>query len=115
MMESFNVKDPTKENIEYAFKNLIFYITASTQLDVYQEQQREFKKILDKVYNILSIYVNADNILTIDEEKLQNIRYDLVDLDVETKTLKSYFAEWSLLWLEAIISLRESLIKQKKN
>ena len=36
---------------------------------------------------------------------------DLIDLDTETKSLKSYFAEWSLLWLEAIISLRMSEIK----
>ena len=115
MIENFNVKNPTKENIEYAFKNLIFYITASIQLDLYQEQQREFKKILDEVYNILAIYVNTDNILAIAEDKLQNIRYDLIDLDVETKALKSYFVEWSLLWLEAIISLRESLVKQGKN
>ena len=114
MMENFNVKNPTKENIEYAFKNLIFYLTASTQLDVYKEHQREFKKNLDEVYNVLATYVNTDNIVTIDEEKLQNIRYDLIDLDVETKALKSYFAEWSLLWLEAIISLRESLINRKK-
>lgn len=110
-MENFNVKKPTKENIDYAFKNLIFYITASTQLDIYKEKQKEFEKILIEVYNILAIYVNSDNIVSIEEEILQNIRYDLIDLDIETKTLKSYFAEWSLLWLEAIISLRKSLIK----
>ncbi len=110
-MENFNVKKPTKENIDYAFKNLIFYLTASTQLDIYKEKQKEFKKILIEVYNILAIYVNSDNIASIDEEILQNIRYDLIDLDIETKTLKSYFAEWSLLWLEAIISLRKSIIK----
>ena len=34
-----------------------------------------------------------------------------MDLDAETKKLKSYFAEWSLMWLEAIISLRMSKIK----
>ena len=27
MEETFNVGNPTKENIDYAFKNLIFYIT----------------------------------------------------------------------------------------
>lgn len=110
-MENFNVKKPTKENIDYAFKNLIFYLTASTQLDIYKEKQKEFKKILEEVYHILATYVNTDNIVSMDEEILQNIRYDLIDLDIETKTLKSYFAEWSLLWLEAIISLRKSIIK----
>ncbi len=36
MNENFNVGDPSKENIDYAFKNLIFYVTASTQLDIYK-------------------------------------------------------------------------------
>jgi len=40
-----------------------------------------------------------------------HIKYDLIDLEVETQALKSYFAEWSLLWLDAIISLRKSEIK----
>ena len=43
--------------------------------------------------------------------KLEKLRNDLIDLDTETKSLKSYFAEWSLLWLDAIISLRMSEIK----
>ena len=34
-MENFNVGNPTKENIEYAFKNLIFYVTVATKLNVY--------------------------------------------------------------------------------
>ena len=29
MSENFNVGNPTKENIDFAFKNLMFYITAS--------------------------------------------------------------------------------------
>ena len=37
MEETFNVENPTKENINYAFKNLIFYITASTQIDIYKQ------------------------------------------------------------------------------
>ena len=41
MEETFNVGNPTKENIDYAFKNLIFYITASTQIDIYWAK-REF-------------------------------------------------------------------------
>ena len=27
----------------------------------------------------------------VDEEKLENIKFDLIDLDTETKSLKSYF------------------------
>lgn len=44
MNENFNVGNPTKENIDFAFKNLIFYITASIQLDIYKEQKRILKK-----------------------------------------------------------------------
>ena len=39
------------------------------------------------------------------------MEFELIDLDTEAKSLKSYFAEWSLLWLDAIISLRMSEIK----
>ena len=109
--ENFNVGNPTKENIDYAFKNLIFYVTASTQLDIYIEQKENFKKVSDKIITILATYVNKESLIPINEEKLQNIKYDLIDLDTETKSLKSYFAEWSLLWLDAIISLRVSEIK----
>lgn len=111
MAEKFNVGNPTKENIDYAFKNLIFYINASLQLDIYKEQKEEFEKVLVKINKILAIYVNKENLVSIDEDFLQDIKFDLIDLDTETKSLKSYFAEWLLLWLDAIISLRMSEIK----
>lgn len=111
MDETFNVGSPTKENIDYAFKNLIYYVTASTQLEVYSKQKENFKKVLTEINTILATYVNKESLVFINEEKLQNIKFDLIDLDTETKSLKSYFAEWSLLWLDAIISLRTSEIK----
>ncbi len=111
MNENFNVGNPTKENIDFAFKNLIFYVTASTQLNMYREKRNDFKKVLIEIEKILSIYVNKENLSSIDEEELKNIKFDLIDLDAETKALKSYFAEWSLLWIDAIISLRMSEIK----
>ena len=111
MDKTFNVGTPTKENIDYAFKNLIYYVTASTQLDVYSKQKENFKKVLAEINTILATYVNKESLVFINEEKLQNIKFDLIDLDTETKSLKSYFAEWSLLWLDAIISLRMSEIK----
>ena len=111
MEENFNVGNPTKENIDYAFKNLIFYVTASTLLDLYKDKKERFNNVLIEINSILEIYVNKENLASINEEKLQNIKYDLIDLEVETQTLKSYFAEWSLLWLDAIISLRTSEIK----
>ena len=111
MKEVFNVKNPTRENIDYAFKNLIFYVTASTLLDQYKKQKENFQKVLIDINEILGTYVNKENLSSISEEKLQNIKFDLIDLDVETKSMKSYFAEWSLLWLDAIISLRASEIK----
>ena len=111
MEEKFNVGNPTKENIDYAFKNLIYYVTASTQFDLYKKQKENFENVLLEINSILSIYVNKDSLVFISEEELENIKYDLIDLDSETKSLKSYFAEWSLLWLDAIISLRISEIR----
>ena len=111
MEETFNVGNPTRENIDYAFKNLIYYVTASTQLDIYKEQKENFEKVLVEINTILATYINKGNLVFIDEEKLENIKFDLIDLDTETKTENSYFAEWSLLWLESIISLRMSEIK----
>lgn len=113
MEERFNVGNPTKENIAYAFKNLIYYVTASIHLDIYKEQKEKFKKVLVKINKILEIYVNKENLISINEKELQNIKFDLIDLDIETKSLKSYFAEWSLLWLDGIISLRMSEIKRR--
>ena len=111
MEENFNVGNPTKENIDYAFKNLIFYVTASTLLDLYKDKKERFNNVLIEINSILEIYVNKENLASINEEKLQKIKFDLIDLDVETKSMESYFAEWSLLWLDAIISLRTSEIK----
>ena len=111
MEEMFNVGKPTRENIDFAFKNLIFYVTASTKLDIYKEQKENFEKVLVEINTILATYVNRESLVSIGEEKLENIKFDLIDLDTETKSLKSYFAEWSLLWLDTIISLRMSEIK----
>ena len=110
MNENFNVLNPTKENIDLALKNLVFFVTASTQLDAYKEQKESFEKVLIDINKILATYVNSESLIAIDEDFLQNIKFDLIDLDTETKNLKSYFAEWSLLWLDAIISLRISEI-----
>ncbi len=111
MEETFNVGNSTRENIDYAFKNLIYYVTASTQLDIYKEQKENFEKVLVEIKTILETYVNKGNFVSIEEIKLEKIKFDLIDLDAETKSLKSYFAEWSLLWLDAMISLRMSEIK----
>ena len=111
MDETFNVGNPTRENIDYAFKNLIYYVTASVQLNIYSDQKENFEKVLAEINTILATYVNKESLVFINEEKLQNIKFDLIDLDTETKSLKSYFAEWSLLWLDAIISLRMLEIK----
>ena len=72
------------------------------------EQKENFEKFLVEINVILTTYVNEESLVSIDDEKLQNIKFDL---DTETKILKSYFAELSLLWLDAIISLRMSEIK----
>ena len=114
MMENFNVGNPTKENIDYAFKNLIFYVTGATKLDIYKDKKYDFEKVLVEINEILALYVNEENLISIDEQKLQNIKFDLIDLDTETKTLKSYFAEWALQWLEAIMSLRMSEIEMRR-
>ena len=113
MDETFNVGNPTRENIDYAFKNLIYYVTASVQLNIYSDQKENFEKVLAEINTILATYVNKESLVFINEEKLQNIKFDLIDLDTETKSLKSYFSEWSLLWLDAIISLRMSEIKMR--
>ena len=78
---------------------------------VYKKQKENFIKVLNEINEILKSYVNTENLASINEETLQNIKFDLIDLDVETKAVKSYFAEWSLLWLDAIISLRAIEIK----
>ena len=77
----------------------------------YDWDKKKFEKVLDKINNVLAIYINNEKLSLINEEILQDIKFDLIDLDVETKNLKSYYAEWSLLWIESIISLRVSEIK----
>lgn len=59
--------------------------------------------------------MNGEDLLKINDDLLQEVRYDLIDLDVETKNLKSYNAEWSLLWLDAIISLKNVKIMEINN
>lgn len=111
--KEFNVGTPTKENVEYAFKNLLYYLTASTCLEIYCDRKKDFELILDKVKETFAEYINSGNLSVINEKKLEYIKFDLIDIDTETKVLNSYYAEWSLLWFEAIISLRKSEIKMK--
>ena len=70
MEETFNVGNPTKENIDYAFKNLIFYITASSQIDIYNEQKERFKKVLAEINRILATYVNKVDLCQILKVKI---------------------------------------------
>ena len=105
---NFNVGNPTKENIEYAFKNLLFYVNSSACLDIYSNQKKAFEKVTLKIKDILSLYINSGKLCIINEDVLQDIKFDLIDLDAETKILKYYYAEWSLMWLEALMSLRIS-------
>ena len=37
MADDFNVANPTKENIEYAIKNLLFYVTAAASIEEYRD------------------------------------------------------------------------------
>lgn len=111
-MKDFNVGNPTKENIDFAFKNLIYYINASIELEEYKEYKEQFKKVLLKINNILSIYVNKEDICLIENELLQDIKYDLIDLKVISENLNSFYAEWALQWLEAIMSLK--VVKEKE-
>lgn len=108
--ENFNVSMPTKENIEYAFKNLLFYLTGSSCLDIYRSNHKKFNQVFTKAKHILKNYVDNNSLIYINEKELEDIKFDLIDLDQETKVLQSYYAEWSLLWLEAIMSLRKSEI-----
>lgn len=52
MNDNFNVENPINENIEYAFKNLIFYVVASTQLDIYKVQKTKFEKVLFEINKV---------------------------------------------------------------
>lgn len=108
IVKEFNVATPTKDNIEYAFKNLIFYLIASTSLKIYEYKKKEFEKVIEKVKNILKVYIEKGDLNSVSEEKLEDVKFDLIDLDTDTKTLNSYYAEWSLMWLEALISLRKT-------
>lgn len=44
MNETFDVGNPTKENIDFAFKNLVFYVISSIQLGIYKEQKKSSYK-----------------------------------------------------------------------
>ena len=115
MKENFNVATPTKENIDYAFKNLIYYANSCIELEEYSNYKDEFKKVLYKINKLLSIYVNKNDIELISDNDLNEIKLDLIDLDVETQKLNSRFAGYLLIWIEAIISLKMMKKKRGKN
>lgn len=106
--ENFNVGTPTKENIKYAFKKLYFYLKGCSNLEDYKEYREKFYKILKEVETISSIYNKTKKLFNIEDKILQDIKFDLIDLVDETRLIKSYYAEWSLQWAEAIISLKMS-------
>jgi hypothetical protein len=111
----FNVKYHTRDNIDYAFKNLVYYLNVSILYDGYKEYKKDFEKALEKVKNILKIYIEKGNLTSISEEVLQDVEYDILDLKVDTiqkLSLYSYYAEWSLLWIDALMSLRKSEIRE---
>ena len=110
MEDNFNVANPTKENIEHAIKNLLFFVTASESIEEYKNYKEEFNKVLIKINSVLQTYFKEGNLKSIKEEALIDIKETLMDLDWETKLLNSYYAERALLWSEAIITIRQSEI-----
>ena len=113
--ESFNVGTPSEENIKYAFNKLIYYLEASSVLDDYKSYKNKFDKLLTEAKKIYSVYDKRKKLSCIEDKKLQSIKFDLIDLADETRLMKSYYAEWSLQWIEAIISLRISEKKAEVN
>ena len=108
MEDNFNVENPTKENIEYAIKNLLFCVTASLSIEEYKDCKELCVNALNKINKVLPIYFNTGSLKNIDIDDLQDVMYDLIDLQVETQGMTAYYyGEWSLLWIETIIRLRQ--------
>ena len=106
--DNFNVTNPTKENIEHAIKNLLFCVTASMSIEEYKECKELCNSALNKINKVLPIYFNTGSLKNIDIDDLQDIMYDLIDLEVEAQDKKAYYyGEWSLLWIEALVRLRQ--------
>ena len=110
MKDNFNVANPTKENIEYAIKNLLFFVTASASIEEYENYKEQFNKVLININSVFQTYFNEGNLKSIKEDALIDIKETLMDLDWETKLMNSYYAERALLWSEAIITIRQSEI-----
>ncbi len=110
MKEDFNVNNPTTENVEYAIKNLLFYVSASASIEEYKNYNKLYNEVLAKIYKILPIYFNMKKLKYINSDDLMKIKEDLMDLDWKTKLMNSYYGERALLWIEAIITLRQSEI-----
>lgn len=88
--------------------NFYFFVTAS--IKEYKDYKIQFNDALAKINKVLPTYFETGTLKTIKKDDLQDIMYDLLDLEVETQGMYSYYAEWSLLWIEAIITLRQSEI-----
>ena len=74
------------------------------------EEYKKYKELcvnaLTKINKVLPVYFNTGSLKNIDTDDLQDIMYDLIDLEVETQGLDSCYGEWSLLWIEALARLR---------
>ena len=99
-----------QKNIEHAIKNLLFFVTASASTEEYKNYKELFNNVLVKINKALPVYFKTGSLKNIDKDDLQDIMYDLLDLEVETQGMNSYYGEWSLLWIEAIITIRQSEI-----
>ena len=112
MEDNFNVENPIKENIQHAIKNLFFCVTAASSIDEYKECKELCNNALMKINKVLPIYFNTGSLKNIEIDDLQEIMYDLIDLEVESQDKKAYYyGEWSLLWIEVFVRLRLYEIK----
>jgi len=110
--DEFNVENPTKENIEHAIKNLLFCVTAASSLEEYRECKELCNAALVKINKVLSIYFNTGSLKNINVDDLQDIMYDMIDLEVASQDMYAYrYGEGALLWIEVIARLRFYEIK----
>ena len=99
-----------QKNIEHAIKNLLFFVTASASTEEYKNYKELFNNVLVKINKALPVYFKTGSLKNIDKDDLQDIMYDLLDLEVATQLMNSYYAERAFLWIEAIITLRQAEI-----
>lgn len=108
-MDDFNVNNPTRQNIEYAFSKLLFNLNAAIASVEYKDSNDKYNKMLEYVKKWETVYLKNGDLINVNHEELLDVYDQLAELRCQGQ-----YAERADQWHSCLMLLRKAQIDEKE-